>query len=81
MFPFKVDPIPEDMQNHVNSCCLWKYIRSHNCMLQAHMEVHGSDRPYTCGICGKGFKQVAQLKNHEHVHKEGMDPERAEGKW
>ena len=45
------------------------------------MEIHSSDKPYTCEYCGKGFRQMAQKKNHEHVHREGFDLHQGEGKW
>ncbi|KAH3812033.1 zinc finger protein 26-like [Dreissena polymorpha] len=38
--------------------------------LRIHMEIHGTDRPYVCAKCDKGFKQFAQLKNHEQTHLE-----------
>ncbi|XP_066154943.1 zinc finger protein 58-like isoform X2 [Euwallacea fornicatus] len=34
-----------------------------------HMMIHSEDKPYLCADCGKKFKQLAQLKNHEALHK------------
>ncbi|XP_053402833.1 uncharacterized protein LOC123550398 [Mercenaria mercenaria] len=36
--------------------------------LKIHLETHGSERPYACPVCGKAFKQFAQMKNHETCH-------------
>lgn len=56
----------------------WRII-SQMLFLQAHMEVHSSDRPYTCPQCNKGFKQLAQMKNHQVIHKDVLP--NMEGKW
>ncbi|XP_033754878.1 uncharacterized protein LOC117337856 [Pecten maximus] len=41
--------------------------------LMIHKEIHSVDRPYTCDICGKGFKQFCQMKNHQTIHGEHQD--------
>ncbi len=37
--------------------------------LELHMEIHSDDKPYVCKICGRGYQQLAQLRNHELSHK------------
>lgn len=34
-----------------------------------HMMMHSEEKPFLCPDCGLAFKQLAQLKNHEVVHK------------
>lgn len=36
--------------------------------LLVHKEIHSDSRPYTCHVCGKGFRQYSQMKNHEAIH-------------
>lgn len=36
--------------------------------LGVHQEIHSDSRPYTCDVCGKGFKQLSQMKNHQIIH-------------
>lgn len=36
--------------------------------LLVHKEIHSENRPYTCHVCGKGFRQYSQMKNHEAIH-------------
>ncbi|KAK7481719.1 hypothetical protein BaRGS_00027092 [Batillaria attramentaria] len=38
--------------------------------LGVHQEIHSDSRPYTCDVCGKGFKQLSQMKNHQIIHEE-----------
>ena len=38
--------------------------------LGIHQEIHSIERPYTCVVCNRGFKQLSQLKNHQLVHAE-----------
>lgn len=32
------------------------------------MAIHDDDKPFLCGECGKGFRTLSQLKNHEVLH-------------
>lgn len=34
-----------------------------------HMAIHNQEKPFLCNHCGRTFKQLAQLKNHEVIHK------------
>lgn len=36
--------------------------------LMIHKEIHSDERPYTCDVCGKGFRQYSQMKNHQLIH-------------
>ena len=36
--------------------------------LETHEQVHSDQKPFVCKTCGKGFKQQAQLKNHDTIH-------------
>ncbi|KAJ8925191.1 hypothetical protein NQ315_001377, partial [Exocentrus adspersus] len=38
-----------------------------------HMATHDEERPFLCSDCGKGFKTMVQLKNHEVTHKKPED--------
>ncbi|CAH0546038.1 unnamed protein product [Brassicogethes aeneus] len=40
-------------------------------ILKAHMAIHNDEKPFLCSECGKSFKQISQLKNHEVTHKRG----------
>lgn len=37
--------------------------------LLKHMAIHNDERPFLCSECGKAFKQITQLINHEVSHK------------
>uniref|UniRef100_A0A4W5NLN3 C2H2-type domain-containing protein n=1 Tax=Hucho hucho TaxID=62062 RepID=A0A4W5NLN3_9TELE len=43
--------------------------------LKIHMEVHSQERPYLCPDCGKQFKQLWVLKNHQLKHTEKISPQ------
>ncbi|XP_060073820.1 zinc finger and BTB domain-containing protein 24-like [Ylistrum balloti] len=47
--------------------------------LLIHKEIHSVDRPYTCDICGKGFRQFSQMKNHQTIHGEHQEDDPS--KW
>ncbi|EFA00438.1 oocyte zinc finger protein XlCOF6 [Tribolium castaneum] len=34
-----------------------------------HMAIHNEEKPFVCTSCGKAFKQLNQLRNHEIIHK------------
>lgn len=38
-----------------------------------HMTVHDEERPFLCSECGKGYKTMVQLRNHETLHKKPED--------
>ncbi|GFR59697.1 zinc finger protein 813-like [Elysia marginata] len=44
----------------------WKNLRIH--LWKKHKEIHSESKPYTCDICGKGFRQASQMKNHQVTH-------------
>lgn len=37
--------------------------------LKVHLAIHDEVHPFVCHECGKGFKQLSQLKNHQVIHK------------
>ncbi|GFO11274.1 Zinc finger protein 813-like [Plakobranchus ocellatus] len=43
--------------------------------MSIHMEIHSESKPYTCDVCGKGFRQASQMKNHlvTHVNRDSKD--------
>lgn len=45
--------------------------------LETHEQVHSDQKPFVCNTCGKGFRQAAQLTNHQVIHLKGKA---AEGK-
>jgi hypothetical protein len=38
------------------------------CRLKVHQEIHSKDKPYSCSVCGKHFRQQAQMRNHQVLH-------------
>lgn len=47
--------------------------------LRLHKQIHSDDKPYTCDVCGKGFRQISQMRNHQTIHSEHRDTDPA--KW
>lgn len=33
-----------------------------------HSKIHGTEKPFLCDTCGKGFKTTKQLRNHKGIH-------------
>ncbi|XP_068084384.1 uncharacterized protein [Anabrus simplex] len=38
-------------------------------LVNLHKWIHGTERPFLCDSCGKGFKNRKQLRNHKATHK------------
>ncbi|GIY41016.1 hypothetical protein CDAR_168671 [Caerostris darwini] len=36
--------------------------------LDNHRKIHSDERAFVCDTCGKGFKQISQLRNHVVIH-------------
>ncbi len=36
--------------------------------LSTHLQTHADERRFVCGVCGKAFRQLAQLRNHGVTH-------------
>ena len=49
------------------SCTLCDYKSSKSELLKFHMETHSSERPCLCDLCGKGFKNMKQMRNHRVI--------------
>lgn len=42
------------------------FVRAHG--LQSHLLSHSTETPFPCDICGKRFKNLIMLKNHQMRH-------------
>lgn len=73
-------PMCEDYKSH--SAC--KFIRiflliqkkkniSFSDNMLNHMAIHTNEYPFICSRCGKAFKQMNQLRNHQLCHKTGNE--------
>ncbi|XP_044750806.1 myoneurin-like [Coccinella septempunctata] len=38
-----------------------------------HMDIHNTEKPFLCPDCGKGFKQLNQLRNHRVIHNRAQE--------
>ncbi|EJD73247.1 zinc finger protein [Loa loa] len=39
--------------------------------MKKHVRIHAGNKPYKCGICGKGFAQSSNMRTHvKKIHKE-----------
>ena len=51
------------------SCALCPGIKMANfSQLEVHNKTHSDERQFVCSVCQKGFKQMAQLRNHSVIH-------------
>jgi len=55
----------------LHSCTECDYKSSKIALLKYHMETHGNERPCLCDLCGKGFKNMKQMRNHRDLHSTG----------
>ncbi|CAG5114482.1 unnamed protein product [Candidula unifasciata] len=57
------------------SCDQCDYKTDTHHKMNIHKEIHTDSKPYTCDVCGKGFRQASQMKNHQvtHVVQEGKE--------
>lgn len=56
-----------DMELYTCDQCGYKTPSLSN-MNNIHIKIHGSEKPYLCDTCGKGFKTTKQLGNHKVIH-------------
>lgn len=64
---------------HLFQCDLCTYKTDTLHKLSIHQEIHSDNRPYTCDVCGKGFKQLSQMKNHQITH--AQHQQNVQGGW
>lgn len=55
-----------DLDLHRCSQCNYRTFSTFK--LENHARIHSDERDFTCAQCGKGFKQLSQLRNHHVVH-------------
>nr|CAD7571717.1 unnamed protein product [Timema californicum] len=67
-----------DMELYSCNQCDYKTI-SHSKLVNVHSRIHGDERPFLCDICGKGFKNPKQLRNHKVTHSTKQKPVIAKG--
>jgi len=36
--------------------------------MKIHKRIHSGEKPFKCGVCGKGFNQKSNLNLHETLH-------------
>ena len=60
-----------DQSYHCPQC---PYVSTQASNLRTHIKKHTGEKPFTCSICTKEFRQHVHLHRHLHTHKiEGMD--------
>ncbi|KAF8782616.1 zinc finger protein 782-like [Argiope bruennichi] len=52
----------------LHSCTECSYKTFSFFKLDNHRKIHSEERAYVCDTCGKGFKQISQLRNHVVIH-------------
>ncbi|VDN43467.1 unnamed protein product [Gongylonema pulchrum] len=36
--------------------------------MNTHMQVHSGERPFTCGVCSRGFTEAGSCRRHMKQH-------------
>lgn len=52
----------------VHACSLCAYKTTKNMLLQRHLSVHDTDKPFKCEHCERSFRDPIQLANHTNIH-------------
>ena len=68
---WKVHGVDTDL--YACSTCDFRADTTHK--METHEQIHSDERPYTCKVCGQGFKQHSQLCNHVTIHRRATDQE------
>lgn len=52
----------------VHACSLCAYKTTKKMLLQRHLSVHDTDKPFKCEHCERSFRDPHQLANHANIH-------------